>query len=242
MIPTRRDLALGLVLLAATAPAARAARPARAQQGYSRDAQRVLAQARAATGGSGWNYLRGWHETGAENGAPYQAWLDPLRYGLRVEARGPAGLDVHGFNGGGAWRIAPGQAPTGTGDPGPVAQARSETFFRICGFFYPGRFDAQGVHAGVRTLGRLSFDVLTVKPWGGVARDLWFDRRTRLLSRMVDRSGPRPIVTQLDDYRRVGPVHVAFHTATDGDALHDRHLQTLAFPPADRAMFSLPRA
>ena len=53
------------------------------------------------------------------------------------------------------------------------------------------------------------FDVVEVKPYGGKARELWFDRRSHLLGRIVDRSGPRPVTVSLSDYRRVGPVQVA---------------------------------
>ena len=73
-----------LILCAAFGLAASAAQAAQTI-GYSPAAQRVLAQARQAAGGSGWNLLRGWHETGHSDGVRYEAWIDPLRYGLRVE-------------------------------------------------------------------------------------------------------------------------------------------------------------
>src|SRR5690606_1194144 len=49
-------------------------------------AQKVLNRARAVTGGeSAWNAVRGLHETGQDGEARYERWLDPLRYGLRIE-------------------------------------------------------------------------------------------------------------------------------------------------------------
>src|SRR5258706_9076013 len=104
-------LGLALILAPAALPApaqAAKARPRATAIGYTHDAERVLIQARAAAGGAGWNYLRGWHETGHQDGLAYETWLDPLRYGLRAEVRTPGGLQTHGFNGLGAWTIAPG--------------------------------------------------------------------------------------------------------------------------------------
>src|SRR5258706_7386833 len=99
-------LGLALILAPAALPApaqAAKARPRAAAIGYTRDAQRVLIQARAAAGGAGWNYLRGWHETGHLDGVVFETWLDPLRYGLRAEVHAAKGVAVHGFNGLGAW-------------------------------------------------------------------------------------------------------------------------------------------
>lgn len=213
-----------------------------AADGYSRPAQQVIARARAASGGAGWSYLRGWHETGRDGGVPYELWLDPLRSGLRLETHEPGGLRVHGFNGFGDWRIAPGGVVTGVNDPASLTEARTLSFFAVQGVFYPGRFDAQGRLAGVRRDRGQAYDVIEVKPWGGHARELWFDRRTGLLSRMVERSGTRLSSVAYSDYRKVGPVKVAFHmTLDDGAGPRERQLESLVFTPADRTLFSLPR-
>ena len=239
MTPRLRTSLCALALLAALGASASARAEARVQ-GYSRAAQKVLTQARAATGGNGWNLLRGWRETGHDGGLAYEAWLDPLRYGLRIEVHdGAGGVRTHGFNGQGAWQIAPGGATTGTGDGPAVVEARTEAFFRVGGFFYSGRFDAAGRYLAQRSAGGHSFDVVEVKPWGGRARELWFDRKSHLLTRMVDRSGPKPVTIEVSDYRKVGPVKVAFrYTSSAGDT---RSIEALTFTPADRNIFSLPR-
>src|SRR3569623_1308319 len=96
----RRQMSPRLPLLALSLCLTLAASAAHAMtQGYSRAAARVLNQARAAAGGAGWNTLRGWHETGTRNGVAYEAWLDPVRYGMRVETRTPGGREVRGFTG-----------------------------------------------------------------------------------------------------------------------------------------------
>jgi hypothetical protein len=207
-------LALACVVLPATAPLA-ARHPARAPaQGYTRPAEQVLTQARAVSGGASWSLLRGWHETGQLDGVAYEAWFDPLRYGKSVDDNDPAG----------------------------VAATRTDAFFGAAGYFHRARFDARGELLGVRQAEGRSFDVVLVKPWGGNARELWFDRRTHLLARMVDRSGPKPVTQTFSDYRRVGPVVVAFHIVADAPGgPEDRRLDSIVFAPADRALFSLPR-
>jgi hypothetical protein len=250
MTPLLRKLlmaaGLALALAATAAHAARPARHAASAIGYSRDAQRVLTQARAAAGGTGWNFLRGWHETGRIGGVPYESWFDPLRYGMRIETHEAAGVHVHGYNGLGEWEILPsGEVHGGAGLP-TVAEARTTAFLAVYGFFFPGRFDARGGYLGVRQAHGRAFDVIEVKPYGGKARELWFDRRTHLLGRIVDRSGPRPVTVQLSDYRRVGPVQAAMRFTVEGvdDAVapQDRQVESLTFPPADRDMFGLPRS
>lgn len=238
MIPLLRALALALGLALACASGMAEA------QGYSAAARRVLNQARAATGGAGWNMLRGWHETGSQGGVRYETWLDPVRYGLRVETHDPAGRRIQGFNGAGEWRILPSGWATGAADPATLAQVRTAAFFGGNFFFYPGRYDARGAYVGVRQIGERAFEVVNIQPWGGSPRELWFDRRTHLLSRIVDRTGPRPVTVELSDYRRVGPVLVAFrHAVEDGGSgsARARQVESLAFTPVDRAIFSLPR-
>jgi hypothetical protein len=170
--------------------------------------------------------------------------VGPLRYGMRVETHEPDGLRVHGFNGGGDWQIAPGGATTGVDVTKAISDTRTEAFFGSYGFFFPGRFDARGEYLGVRNAGGRGFDVVAVKPWGARPRELWFDRRTHLLARMVDRNGQRPVEIQLSDYHKVGPIRVAFRfTRRDGDqsAVQQRQVESLAFAPVDRTLFSLPR-
>jgi len=233
-----------LFLVLAVAAAVSASAPAALAERYAPAALKVLAQARAATGGAGWNRLRGWHETGRDGGLRYEAWLDPIRYGMRVETHEPEGLHVHGYNGGGEWHVYPNGQVTGVDERGVASDARTEAFFRVHAYFYTGRFDAKADYAGVRRAPGGAFDVVRIQPVGGKPRELWFDRKTHRLARMVDRTGPRPVIETYSDYRKIGPVRVAFRTRIDdGDPTHarERVIEALVFTPTDRAIFSLPR-
>ncbi|HEX3886726.1 MAG TPA: hypothetical protein VHW05_04450, partial [Phenylobacterium sp.] len=87
MTSRSRNLALAAALaLACAVPAGAAgARPRVMADGYSRPAEQVLADARKASGGTGWNLLRGLHETGHDvrpgGDVRFETWVDPLRYG-----------------------------------------------------------------------------------------------------------------------------------------------------------------
>lgn len=235
----RRDLLLALSAGPLLAAAAKGA-----PIGYSRSAMAVLTRARAAAGGNGWNMLRGWHETGLRGGRPYEAWYDPVRYGLRTEVKGPDGLLTTGFNGLGQWEIRPDGVETGADRGPPIGAARTEAFLAVDGFFFPGRFDAQADALPARREAGRGYDVVRVSPYGGWARELWFDARTHLLAKIVDRSGPKPVTVLVSDHRKVGPVKVAFRyrlDGGDGTAPEDRQIQSLVFTPADRTMFSFPR-
>ncbi|MGZ3403341.1 MAG: hypothetical protein ACXWKN_08940 [Phenylobacterium sp.] len=251
MTSLSRTLALaGAVALAASAHvhAKSHAKGRIMADGYSRPAEAVLAEARKASGGAGWNLLRGIHVTGHEirpgGDGRFETWVDPLRYGMRTETHEAAGLSVQGFNGQGDWKILPDGKTVAIDDHAAVDRLRTETFLAAGGVFYTSRFEAHGELIGVRSSGGKSFDVLNVEPWGGAPRELWFDRSSHLLARIVDRTGPQAVVTELSDYRRVGLVKVAFRSVVRGPAagdVRDRRLDAVVFTPADRSLFSLPR-
>lgn len=237
-----------LLAFAAVCLAAGLATSAQAQ--YSRPAQRVLTRAFAATGGQGWYMLRGWRETGRREGLAYETWIDPLRYGMRTETRDAQGLRVHGFNGQADWQVGPDGAIAAVNDHATLSRARTEAFFAANCYFFRGRFDARGDYVGVRSLGGRSFEVVRIQPWGGEARELWFDQRNGLLARIVDRTGPRATAVRVSDYRKVGPVLIPFRlTAEAGGRGSDppsavplaREREALAFAPVARERFSLNR-
>lgn len=225
------------VCSATTAVVPAAAQNAVAADQYSAAAQRVLNQARSVSGGPGWNTIRGIHETGRRGGVRYESWRDPVRYGQRIETYEAAGKRTRAFNGAAQWEILPTGQVTGADDPMTVARARSETFFNSFGFYFPSRYDIRTAYVGVRKQGERTFEVIIVRPAGGLPRELWFDRRTSLLARIINRSGTAPTTTEVLDYRRVGAVMAPHKYVTDGV---ERTVEAIDFRAADRDTFSLP--
>lgn|GEM_PF-837332 len=215
-----------------------------AAEGYSRAAELVLARAFAATGGSNWYLLRGWRETGRQGGVAYESWIDPVRYGVRTEMRDGEGLSIHGFNGQADWRVGSDGMIAAVNDHASLARARTEAFFAVNGYFFRGRFDASGDYVGVRSLGGRSFDVVRILPGGGEPRELWFDQKTRLLARIVDRNGRHASALKVTDYRKVGPVRIPFRITPEPGSFSDglaRQRESLAFEPVSRDLYSLNR-
>ena len=241
MLPRRLSIRLALIAFSLALMSLGSA----AQAQYSRPAERVITRAFAATGGSGWYMLRGWHETGQKDSVAYDSWIDPVRYGLRTEVRDAQGLRILGFNGQAAWEVAPNGAISAVNDHATLVKARTEAFFAANCYFFRSRFDARGDYVGVRNLGGRGFDVVRIQPWGGAPRELWFEQKSGLLARIVDRTGPRAAAVRVSDYRKVGPVLIAFRlTAETGGAGADalaRQREALVFAPVSRDRFSLNR-
>ncbi len=206
--------------------------------------QQVLDRARAASGGTAWRSLRGLHETGVENGAPYQRWVDALRYGDRLEigAAGAARV-TRGYNGFGVWSQAAAGRPEG-GDRLALARARSDAFIAAFGYHFPGRFDSRSGYVGARETGGRRFTVIWIQPAGGAGRELWFDRDTGLLAKVSERDGARPLTVEYADYRRVGRLLLPFRQTTYGGDLVrplERSVNRMEAKAPDRALFSLAR-
>lgn len=235
--PTRRIFTAALVAALTFAGAATAQNSPAAQQ--------VVERARTASGGAkAWNALRGLHEVGEQDGAAYERWLDPLRYGMREEI-GQAGGErlVQAYNGAAEWRILAGGVKTGSDQGEQAARVRSEAFFASYGYFYPSRFDLRGSLLGVRQSKGVSYDVVSIQPAGGVPRELWFDRKTGLLGLMVEpaMSGRPATTTEFSDYRRAGGVLTPHKlTIQGGPKTIVRTLKSVDVRPADRSRFSLP--
>ena len=207
----------------------------------------MLERAQQATGGVGaWNSLRGYHEVGVENGRSYARWVDALRWGERIEiGTGPQKV-TQGYNGFGLWWLPLSTPrPPGSGsDQEILARARSDAFFAAYGHYFTGRFDVRSSYLGVRPSGGKSFEVVRIQPVGGEPRELWFDRSTGLLGRMVEGRTNAPRTVEFSDYREVGRIKLPFVATTYGEGRaqpSERRLEKIELVTPDRALFSLPR-
>lgn len=231
-----KTILLALVAVLSVAGAARAQ--------YAPEAVRVMERARAASGGAAWNRVAGVHETGVEDGRRYERWADPLRFGVRTDIETPAGRVVRGYNGAGAWSLHPAGANL-AGEAAPdLGAARTDAYVAGYGYYFRSRFDARAAYVGGRQAEGRSFEVVRVHPNEGKARELWFDRKTGLLGRIVDPGGKAPLTVEVGDYRRVGGVMVPFRFVTFGGGLAkpvERVLSAVELKPTPREIYSLPR-
>lgn len=207
----------------------------------------LLAEAKAASGGAAWDRLAGWRETGdailGDAQGTYETWCDLHRLAMANHHVVAGAAQSRGFDGDTVWLLQ-GAGPLRTSrSPQALAAARQGAYVSAWGFFFPDRFPAQRLFIGTATAGGADFDIVQVTPQGGLPTEIWIDRKTHLVTRMIDRSGPRPSVAIMSDFRSVDGIVTPFVVAeSDGDPNHtlELHIRTLDFGPVDPARFAPP--
>lgn len=230
-------------LLALAAAACTLAGPAQGADS-TRKALAVLAQAKAASGGAAWDRITGWRETGRHGQTTYATLLDFRRYGARFASTRDGRTTVRGYDGQIAWEMGPDGKVAASRDPARLAEARQSAYGSAFGFFFSDRFPARFEDLGVRTDGGSSFEVIRTTPEGAPPFELWIDRSTHRVARLVDRNGPQPVTGRFSDERRVGGVTVPFRIdLSDGDPGHAQtgQVESVVLEPVPRTAFEPPK-
>ena len=203
----------------------------------------VIAAAKAASGGSAWDRLAGWDETGTHGGAAYETKLDPHGYGMvSTTVRNGASMSG-GYNGVVAWNTDPDGKTEVSRDAAEIADARQSAYESVYAFFLRDRFPAQVSYLGERRADGGDFDVVHIQPEGSKPIDVWVDRTTHLIDRIVDNSGPAPLTVRMSDFRTVDGVKIPFHQVMSaGDPASDQTLDVTSIKtaPIPRAAFDPP--
>ncbi len=214
----------------------------------SNNPKEILRANKEATGGAAWNSLRTTHVTatlatgGLEGTA--ESWEETLtgRTSSRF-ALGPL-KGAEGFDGKVSWQED--DAGEITDQEGKeAAEGRANQVYRQAfAYWYPERGEAAMEHAGVRGEGERSFDVLRITPKGGRPMEMWIDRATHLLDRLVEANGSQTTTTYFSDYRDVQGRKVPFRSrVTNGEEKYDQVVVLTAFEanvPIDEARLRRP--
>ena len=187
----------------------------------------VLARARAATGGAACDRVRtlrlvGTISIGGLSG-PTRHVVDVERgRSTRAFTLGPASYAT-GFDGTRAWRRDPnGDVTLQDADAGLRAGV-TQAWLDARAWCAPTHGAARLESLGVREVDGQAFDAVQALPMGGEAVQLWFDRATHLLSRVVQVVLGRETITRLDDHRAVDGVQLPLRISTgNGDPRFDR--------------------
>jgi hypothetical protein len=169
----------------------------------------LFARERAASGGAAWRTVVALRTTGTitQGGAasPFTSLVDP-RSGWSTQTTTVGSLvDVSGYDGL-VWDFQGGPVMQQT-LPGLVADNLTQAYIARDGWWNAADpaamtpLGAQGPRDGVR-----------VVPRGGSAVDVWFDRRSGLIARLVAHADTGPVTTTLDDYRTVGDVILPYRS------------------------------
>ena len=228
---------LALAVLLLLAPGCASA-PARAPS-----AAAVLAASKAASGGAAWDRIEGLTERGSHGGMPYRTWLDFRRHGMRMESGTGEATRVHGYNGETDWTARGAGPALASRDPAVLRETITTFYFSASGYLFPARFPAATRYLREEAEAGRRFDAIEVTPEGGRPVELWFDKDTHLLARIVDRTGPPPVTISASDYRRAGGVLVAFGATVrtmDGTIVDEGRIESAEFGPVDRSLFDPP--
>lgn len=198
----------------------------------------LVVQSKTATGGKAWDEIAIWHEQGevvSPSGppVPYEHWGD-LR-NLRARNTQAGGTSYMIFDGVAAY-ACPNPECT---PPRPIdVPAMMAGQYRVSfGFFFPDRFPAIFEYEGSKDEKGVTFEVVRVSPSGLDPVDVWINRDTHRVERVVYADGRN--VTHLSDYRKVGSVEIPFAATENGVTVRAR---AVAFEPAAAVAFSLPGA
>jgi hypothetical protein len=177
----------------------------KAKSGASR-AESIVAASKQATGGPAWNRPAGCVERGTHAGGAisYLTRFSLTRYGMRTDSDRGGTVRSMGFDGTSRWqRTGAGKADIQS-DPASLQEAIVTDYLSINGFFFPDRFPAAFRYLRSANDHARTFDVVEVAPRGGRPLEIWFDRRTHLIKRVVDIHGTPAVRVEAGDYRR-GP-------------------------------------
>ncbi len=203
------------------------------------DAAVILDKAKQATGGVAWDSVRTLYVKSKISSfgltGTSEEWHDVLT-GRYVSSRKLAVLTgTDAFDGkirwsedeGGQFRILGGRASQ---------EAAVNTAFRVSlSYWFPDRIGSKVEYAGRRREGSKEFEVIRVRPTGGSTFELWIDRASYLISRLVEKAGTQ--TTDFMNYRPVNGIKLPF-TIQSGTPISVEEVRIN--PPLNPTKFRLP--
>jgi hypothetical protein len=179
----------------------------------------VLLEFKAASGGARWDEVAGLETQGTllagGLSGPIKS-LQDVRTGRSVSryTLGPTS-GAEGFDGSVSWQQDPGGEVTALDAPEAREVARTDAWLAALGYWYAQRAPAALGPVSEREEGGARYRVLEATPPQGRTVALWFDARSGLLARTVQRREADTVTSVLDDYREVSGVLLPFHLVTD---------------------------
>lgn len=162
----------------------------------SSQADGLIAAAKQAMGGSAWDGVITWHETGKVSGGglkgTYESWMDlSSLHNTGSYVLGPDS-GSNGWDGKHAWTTDSSKEVRTETSGETVAQAVQDAYRGGYAFFFPRRFPAARDYAGTRKDNGKSYEAVKVTPEGAESFEIWFDPATHLIVREVQLSGGHP--------------------------------------------------
>ncbi len=182
-------------------------------------ASQILAQAKAAAGGSALDTVKTVHLTervqvmGASGTGQEYDDLTTGHFAQTMEL-GPIS-NGNGFDGRQAWVQDPSGDAWPVGDFTSTHAAMSAAYLTSLSYWYPQRRPGATAYAGTAHDASGTYWVIRATPAGGFPIDIWIDTTTSLIHREVVRiPGGRDSIATMSDYRHAGDFVVPFATQT----------------------------
>lgn len=236
-----------LAFVALTAFAAGATAPDRAFA--ASDAAQILSANKAASGGAAWDgkvTVKAVYAFAGQGMTGKVVSLSDLKTPRYVDEYEIGPIQAgDGFDGQQAWE----KDPSGSVDVRAGGDSRqlavNEGYRRAHLWWQPDRGGAEIKSEGEKTEGGRAYDVLNVTPRDGKPFEAWFDAKTHLLTRIVEKEGALPIITTMTGYGAHDGVMLPQKTvsvAADGKNESTLTLSGVTFPAAQPASaYAMPK-
>ena len=198
----------------------------------------VIAAAKSAMGGSAWDDIQIWHETGrtiSPSGevTRYEHWSDFQSLKTRNQSIRVSEAQYSIFDGHSAYISANANfKPRSELDANMM---REGAYLACFGFFFPRRFSATFMLTGTRIDRGTRYDVVRVSPDGLEATDIWINHESHLIFRMD--YGQGQFHTEFSNYRKVGAVTMPFVLK---DSSIEARTESITFEPTGSTSFTMP--
>jgi hypothetical protein len=210
-------------------------------------AQDVLARAKAAAGGVAIDNIRSTRaqftlSVGGMNGTTTSLEDNVAGHFVERFELGP-GRGAHGFDGEKAWsQDASGQVRLD--DTDEARQIAANEAYRRSYSYWTARRPGRAELAGEQRDGAQRFDVVRITPEHGRPFDLWIDKGTHLVARLIEKGATRTSTTYYSDYHEAAGVTLAHSVRVNaGDPKYDAvlRLESIQFNEVpDSARFAVP--
>ena len=167
----------------------------------------LIETAKQAMGGSAWDKVVTWHETGrlAAGGleGSYESWEDfgSLR-NTGTFVLGPQS-GSQGFDGKQAWTTDNTKEVRIETSGEAVAQAIQDAYRGGYAFFFPRRYASTREYAGTRQADGVVYPAVKITPQGAEPFEVWFDPATHRVAREVQLTGSQPHTFILSNFSPV---------------------------------------
>jgi Aspartyl protease/PDZ domain len=178
-----------------------------AQAAQPDQANSLIEAAKQAMGGSAWDKIVTWHETGQLAAGGLQGTYESFEDLGSLHNEGSFVLGPQsgsqGWDGKQAWTTDTSKEVRIETSGEAVAQAIQDAYRGGYAFFFPHRFASTREYAGIRQVDGVAYQAVKITPRGAEPFEVWFDPSTHCVTREVQLTGPQPHTYILSNFTQV---------------------------------------